>query len=160
MTEKKISRRDAIKMLGAVAGTSVLANLPSRWSTPELTTGVLPAHAQTSVACVGNALQIEFLGTDYIHSGNWDVVDPFRWNCSRNNCKYWSIKTYDTGIATVTVTVLDNPSFPVAVGPNEIYWIYLDVQRGEYNVGSSFPYELPSPESSCYIPATPSYPPN
>jgi hypothetical protein len=51
MTEpkpKKLSRRDAIKILGAVAGATVLANLPSKWSKPQLTQGVLPAHAQTS----------------------------------------------------------------------------------------------------------------
>lgn len=46
--KKKISRRDAIKLLGAITGASVLANLPSKWSTPEITRGVLPAHAQTS----------------------------------------------------------------------------------------------------------------
>jgi hypothetical protein len=45
----KLSRRDALKLLGAAAGASVLANLPSEWSTPQLTAGVLPAHAQTSV---------------------------------------------------------------------------------------------------------------
>lgn len=45
---KKISRRDAIKLLGAVTGATVLANLPSKWSTPEIAKGVLPVHAQTS----------------------------------------------------------------------------------------------------------------
>jgi hypothetical protein len=45
---KELSRRDALKLLGAAAGASVLANLPSKWSTPQLTAGVLPAHAQTS----------------------------------------------------------------------------------------------------------------
>jgi hypothetical protein len=45
---KKISRRDAMKVLGAAAGATLLANLPSKWSKPELTNGVLPAHAQTS----------------------------------------------------------------------------------------------------------------
>lgn len=51
MTEKsskKLSRRDAIKLLGAAAGATVLANLPSKWSKPELASGVIPAHAQTS----------------------------------------------------------------------------------------------------------------
>jgi len=46
--QDKLTRRDALKILGAAAGASVLANLPSKWSTPELTSGVLPAHAQTS----------------------------------------------------------------------------------------------------------------
>ena len=45
---KKLSRRDAIKLLGAAAGAVALANLPSKWSKPELVSGVLPAHAQTS----------------------------------------------------------------------------------------------------------------
>jgi hypothetical protein len=48
-TTKKISRRDAMKLLGAAAGASVLANLPTKWQTPQLAAGVLPAHAQTSV---------------------------------------------------------------------------------------------------------------
>jgi hypothetical protein len=48
MTQKKLSRRDAIKLLGATTGAAMLANLPSKWKTPELASGVLPAHAQTS----------------------------------------------------------------------------------------------------------------
>lgn len=47
---KKLSRRDAIKLLGAATGATLLANLPSKWSTPSLASGVLPAHAQTSIA--------------------------------------------------------------------------------------------------------------
>ena len=49
-TQTKITRRDAIKTLGALAGASVLANLPSKWSTPEVAAGELPAHAQISPA--------------------------------------------------------------------------------------------------------------
>ena len=49
MTQKKLSRRDAIKLLGAATGATLLANLPSKWKTPELASGVLPAHAQTSI---------------------------------------------------------------------------------------------------------------
>lgn len=45
---KEISRREALKILGAVAGAAALANLPSKWSKPELLRGTLPAHAQTS----------------------------------------------------------------------------------------------------------------
>lgn len=45
---KNLSRRDALKILGAAAGASVLANLPSKWKTPQVAAGVLPAHAQTS----------------------------------------------------------------------------------------------------------------
>jgi hypothetical protein len=51
---RELSRRDALKLFGAAAGATVLANLPSKWSTPALTAGVLPAHAQTSfVGCEG-----------------------------------------------------------------------------------------------------------
>lgn len=45
---RKLSRRDAIKVLGAAAGASVLATLPTKWTKPELIAGALPAHAQTS----------------------------------------------------------------------------------------------------------------
>jgi hypothetical protein len=45
---KKISRRDAIKVLAAAAGAATLANIPSKWSKPGLAVGVLPAHAATS----------------------------------------------------------------------------------------------------------------
>jgi len=47
-SSQKISRRDALKILTAVAGGAVLANIPSKWTKPELLAGVLPAHAQTS----------------------------------------------------------------------------------------------------------------
>jgi hypothetical protein len=50
MTEKKLSRRDAIKMLGVAAGAAALAGLPSKWNTPEVVAGALPAHARQSVA--------------------------------------------------------------------------------------------------------------
>ncbi len=48
-TNKKLSRRDAMKILAAAAGATVLANLPSQWSKPGLEAGVLPVHAQTSM---------------------------------------------------------------------------------------------------------------
>lgn len=47
--EKKISRRDAIKLLGAAIGAAMAANLPGKWSKPEAISGVLPVHAQTSL---------------------------------------------------------------------------------------------------------------
>ena len=59
MTPKKLSRRDAIKLLGAATGATLLANLPSKWSKPELSSGVLPAHAQTSISPVSFSSAIE-----------------------------------------------------------------------------------------------------
>src|SRR5688572_15131535 len=55
-TTRKLSRRDAIKLLGAATGAAVLSNLPAKWDTPEAVSGVLPAHAQTSTS--GPALSI------------------------------------------------------------------------------------------------------
>lgn len=52
----KISRRDALKLLAAAAGATALADLPARWSKPDLEVGVLPAHAQTSVEHVEHVL--------------------------------------------------------------------------------------------------------
>jgi len=48
-TSKKLSRRDALKILGAAAGASVLINLPDKWTKPQLHSGMLPAHAQSSL---------------------------------------------------------------------------------------------------------------
>ena len=52
--EKKLSRRDAIKLIGATAGASALANIPSKWSKPTLAGGMIPAHAQTSGCSLPN----------------------------------------------------------------------------------------------------------
>ena len=65
MTNKtKLNRRDAIKVLGA-AGASVLANIPAKWSKPELAGGNLPAHAQTS----GCGYSMDFYAGPEISSG-------------------------------------------------------------------------------------------
>ena len=58
--QKKLSRREAIKLLGAGAGASLLANLPSKWSKPDLTGGTMPAFAQTSC----NSVFLEVVSTD------------------------------------------------------------------------------------------------
>jgi hypothetical protein len=55
MAEKKISRRDAMKILGVAAGAAAFSTLPSKWNTPELAAGVLPAHARQSV--IGHSIQ-------------------------------------------------------------------------------------------------------
>jgi len=46
--QNKLSRREAIKILGTATGASLLANLPAKWSKPELAGSFLPAHAQSS----------------------------------------------------------------------------------------------------------------
>jgi len=47
-TNKYLNRREAIKLLGAVAGASLLAGLPAKWSKPSVSGATLPAHAQFS----------------------------------------------------------------------------------------------------------------
>ena len=43
-----LSRRQALKTIAAMTGAVTVTQLPSKWVSPVLTTGVLPAHAQTS----------------------------------------------------------------------------------------------------------------
>jgi hypothetical protein len=52
MTDKKLSRRDTIKMLGVAVGTAALSGLPSKWNTPEVVAGALPAHARQSAVAM------------------------------------------------------------------------------------------------------------
>jgi hypothetical protein len=99
---KEISRRDAIKILAAAVGASVLANLPSKWSTPELASGVLPVHAQTSsilhtLLCdpdenVGEPDSNQYASGVTINPPDAGIV--MRWNMTLNN------------------VVLDNPADP------------------------------------------------
>ena len=63
MTEKKLTRRDAMKLLGAVVGGAALANLPAKWNTPEVISGVLPVHAQGSIAACPSIVRTVIVGT-------------------------------------------------------------------------------------------------
>ena len=47
-TQKKLSRRDALKALGAALGGTALAALPPAWSKPALAASELPQHGETS----------------------------------------------------------------------------------------------------------------
>ena len=93
---KKISRRDAFKVLGATLGATVLANLPSKWSKPEVVRGVLPAHAQStsaptlpSVTTVSityvNDLNIPFDGNITSDGGSPIIAHGFVWSASNAN---------------------------------------------------------------------------
>lgn len=62
---KKISRRDAIKILTAAVGAAALANIPAKWSKPGLETGVLPVHAQTSMTTHTLAAGADQLNVSY-----------------------------------------------------------------------------------------------
>ena len=45
---QKLSRREALKALAAVTGAAVLATVPTKWETPLIEIGAIPAHAQGS----------------------------------------------------------------------------------------------------------------
>lgn len=59
--QKKLSRRDAMKALGAALGATALATLPPEWSKPALAASQLPEHARQSVCY---AVYIEVLAAD------------------------------------------------------------------------------------------------
>lgn len=46
-SKKKLSRRDSLKLMSSAAA-ALLIPIPDKWSKPELNSGKLPEHAQTS----------------------------------------------------------------------------------------------------------------
>jgi hypothetical protein len=118
-TPKKLSRRDAIKLLGAAAGATLLANLPSKWSKPALTSGVLPAHAQTSASilhtltCAPTAAGVNFsqsnpssvtifpatsgISMTYLITANATIINP--------SSATGTVLTIGTGTASVDVRI-------------------------------------------------------
>jgi hypothetical protein len=154
----ELSRRDALKLLGAAAGATVLANLPSRWSTPELTAGVLPAHAQTSGCTSG--LQIYVQSTS-VQDGT-PVLELFTpttppdaselvwgapgsslsWDCDPPCILFMTRIQSGSGIGSFgfMITVGDQPGFVRFIGNNDSisdsYWIYVNAATGAYSEGT------------------------
>ena len=140
---RKLSRRDALKIIGAAAGASVLASLPSKWTKPELAAGVLPAHAQTSISPVVYSLICAKNGTlsgtglmspatssvginppdagismDYQISliptiGSASLVSP---------SSSGTVTTNSSGVASVLFQISTSPSFGISLGEVEIQW--------------------------------------
>jgi hypothetical protein len=151
-TPKKLTRRDAIKILGAAAGASVLANLPSKWSTPELTQGVLPAHAQTSI-CSGTQLLLEPASATPALSTSGSSAPPdaggstfLSWDCS-HSCLYVEV-SIGVGSQLITVTPFNQASFDVSINAGDFWSIYLDVNSGLYTTATNS-VALPPPGSGC-----------
>jgi len=144
----KISRRDAIKLLGAVTGATVLANLPSKWKTPEIARGVLPAHAQTSnpvfysVTCGNNA---SFQASPFngnagvtINLGDAGINIDYLVTCSCNPLEqtvnftglgsFGTIPTGAGGIISVPIQIIVTPTNPIlgASGQLNIFWWHID----------------------------------
>jgi hypothetical protein len=149
---KQLSRRDAIKLLGAAAGASVLANLPAGWTTPELTLGVLPAHARTSGQCTDYALHVLYApgsSGSIGYYGNFDIESQpdWYWTCAVLCCWFQADAVAGANVyLQVTVNGFDLPLRHL-VGPGT-YWIYVDTPSGHYREGSSGPV-LPPAGSDC-----------
>ena len=57
-TQRVLSRRDALKTLAALTGAAVISGVPSRWATPLVQVGALPAFAQCTPTDTTAALTI------------------------------------------------------------------------------------------------------
>jgi len=159
MTEnKKLSRRDAIKLLGAAAGASLLANMPSKWYTPKLAGGVLPAHAQTS--CVAAYLEIlsangEF-GIDLYPppvlpdngGGNGGAGSYLSWAC-QSACLGFTLFMDTATKGTARITTLNNQFDLVFNQATPFYDVMIDLASGDYAI---FPDAAPG---LCNWPRTP-----
>ena len=147
MTEqnKKLSRRDAIKLLGAAAGAAALANLPAKWSKPELVSGVLPAHAQSTAACteVAASFTINANGviTNYIFwlnglgdgSGNLSGSQSYSnsYPCGPGCLRIYAFAQNPAPGPTIELTTFSQGTItiPFALGVN----ILVDLSTGQYS---------------------------
>jgi hypothetical protein len=156
-TPKKLSRRDALKVLGAAAGATALANLPSRWTTPVINAGVLPAHAQSS--CNGSSLtaEITFLtglsGGTYVSASPDAASDPpnqegyrLSWVCRDECILLYAYALSGEGDAQINLHVTVEPAggasntfdltYDTGVANDyAIVWVYLNGSTGVYNSG-------------------------
>ena len=144
--QKRLSRREAIKILGTATGASLLANLPAKWSKPEVTGSVLPAHAQTS-GCTDPAIHIELLATNGITFNSnvaptgptvlFSTGETISWPCAP--CIYVTASIAN-GAQPFRVTVMGGtpfdrtPSLPISNFSNT-WRILLDTSTGNYDEG-------------------------
>lgn len=133
---KKLSRRDAIKLLGVATGATLLANLPSKWSKPELVSGVLPAHAQTSCIAVfyevlsapgplGVARSSNFQGPPPDSTNNGTAT----WYC-QPGCLQFNVLFFDHS-GSVRITTLSN-QFTLDPDNDGIREVLIDMGTGAF----------------------------
>lgn len=160
MTQKthKVSRRDAIKLLGAAAGAAMLANVPTKWSKPSLMSGVLPAHAQTScfslVVDVVSATTNTFVGSingpypDEV-LGDGFAGSSMRWYC-QDECLLMDATVLNGLAMTWTFTTLAGQFTVVWDDNTPSHTISINLGTGAYAVdgGSADGCEIdPIPDS-------------
>jgi len=151
-TNKKLSRREAIKIVGAAAGASLLANLPSKWSKPKLTGASMPAHAQTS--CSNYAMIVEIIavsgaaGIDgYTGGGNTaptstsgtynQVGYTLYWDCTPTCIAVGSVAAAGANSLTVRFTVMGGAPYDVNLLNGENYNIHLDSSTGNTAISNT-----------------------
>ena len=155
--KKKLSRRDAFKILGATLGATVLANLPSKWSKPEVISGVLPAHAQTSfgLSCDTGGSVSEPSNSSYVSGTTINLPASgivMRWSILLNNV------TLDNGADPITGTAITNGSGYASINtPNvsitdptqnasvTVNWSFDDVSQGVFDCDQVFVYTVVLP---------------
>jgi len=151
-TNKKLSRREAIKIVGTVAGASLLANLPSKWSKPELTGASMPAHAQTSCSDFALIVKIKSLvgsGSLFTYSsystyiadpetstsGTPDTTDfTLYWDCTPACVAVEAYADFDTNLKIgVTILGVAQPDIDLITGGGvSLNWgIRVDTSTGQ-----------------------------
>ena len=147
MTEqKKLTRREAIKLLGTATGAVTLANLPAKWTSPELSGGFIPAHAQTSLCPAGQStLSMWVMSTpgsnlsvrtaaQYVNlSGDlYTTGTTFTIGCE-SGCLGIGIESPNAVDAHVIFTVNGQVVFDQTYN-NQFHFVYVDAATGAYQV--------------------------
>ena len=158
--QNKLSRREAIKILGTATGASLLANIPAKWSRPEVTGSPLPAFAQTS--CIGvtltlaavenpdgdsiSVVSIPGFGIDWTDPNEvvWDgnVGSYRRWYC-QDFCLGFrvSLTGGTTNFASVKIDTLSLSSpliLNLVDGGASSFNVLIDMQTGDYDSSADF----------------------
>lgn len=100
MTMKKLSRRDAIKLLGAAIGGAALSTIPPKWSKPALAAGELPEHARQS------AVTSVVAGPDLVSGLGCDSSSTFDSTAQITPARGGVLLRYDIVVATAPATIL------------------------------------------------------
>ena len=134
--QKKLSRREAIKVLGAATGASLLANIPAKWSRPEVTGSPLPAFAQTSCYDVTVA-HVDSNGSYsvYYQSNTPDSTGPsnqlpYQWLC-RTGCLYLVISFGTATSVELEITTVAGVSPLILTFETDLL---INVETGEFGI--------------------------
>ena len=141
--QNKLSRREAIKILGTATGASLLANIPAKWSRPEVTGSQLPAFAQTSCYDVTVA-HVDSNGSYSIYSAlnPPDLTVPDQWLC-RTGCLYLVISFGTATSVELEITTVAGVSPLILTFETDLL---INVETGEFGIdqdpvnGCSWPF--------------------